>query len=761
MTGTTVLVVEDVHWADEGLLDFLETIPDRSRGFPILVVTLSRPELLERRPGWGTRQRTVTAIHLEPIDEAAARAFVTGLAPSLPDALVRTIVERSAGIPLFAVELVRALTDQGVLVRVDDHLEPAPGADLATAAEHLGVPGSMRSLIASRLDGLPADERATLQDASVLGLSFLPADLAGMRGEPLPAVEARLDDLCRREFLAREEDPRSPERGQVRFLQGVVREVAYETLAKRDRRARHQAVARQIEASGDESLATVLAAHQVAAWELSAPGPERDAAAAQARVGLRAAAARAQRLGAHGQALAHLEQALMLTDDPSERAELDERAATAALDVPSLGAATRHARAALADGGTKADSGLIARMAGVLAEIAVRRSTFAAGVEEAKVLRSRLDDEAPAADVMRVDAVLSRLLMLQDENEESLAIADRALAVAEHLGDGATVAHLLSTKANVFGALGRTTEARALAREAFEIAFRLGALDLEVRTANNYLITLFMNDPAASMKLAGDLLEQFVRTGSTEAISTVIDWAVASAIEVGDWDAADRWLERPELDHPDLWDVSRAVNIEHRATLRAMRGDVDEASRLFEEVRVIVQGSEASGIPLDLEIGVASIQIAERMYATVLATLPEATGGQYQQNASRWSLVGRAALGLRDVTRLEEAIGELGMGELAHWASAMRVELQAGLAAITGRPTDALAGFHEARSRYRALHLAYPETMAALEEVELLGASMSAAELDDAVTFVREFCERNRAVLLLRRLEVALVQAPV
>ncbi len=226
--------------------------------------------------------------------------------------------------PLYAVETVRGLLADGRIQRDGDLYEPI--GDLTDIA----VPDSLRSLIASRLDALEPADRTLLQDASVLGQVFSADALAAITGAT-DDLEPRLRALVRRELLEIEADPRSPERGQYRFVQSLIQEVAYGTLARRDRRARHLAVARHYEGIGDDELAGALASHYLAAREASDEGAEADAVAAQARLALTGAADRAAALGAYDQAVSYLEQALAITSDLEDRvpcwtAPLDPRA---------------------------------------------------------------------------------------------------------------------------------------------------------------------------------------------------------------------------------------------------------------------------------------------------------------------------------------------------------------------------------------------------------------------------------------------------
>jgi class 3 adenylate cyclase len=202
--GTTVLLFEDLQWADTGLLDFVDHVLEWSRGLPLLVVALTRPELFDRRPGWGTQTRNSTSLALEPLTPALMRELLIGFVPGLPDHAIATIVDRADGIPLYAVETVRALLAEGRLERVGDTYRPTGVLD------EIAVPDTLRSLIASRLDALDPADRALVQNAAVLGYSFVPAGLAAVAGADVEGLEPRLRALVRRELFDLETDPRSP-----------------------------------------------------------------------------------------------------------------------------------------------------------------------------------------------------------------------------------------------------------------------------------------------------------------------------------------------------------------------------------------------------------------------------------------------------------------------------------------------------------------------------------------------------------------------
>ena len=319
-----VLVFEDLQWADSGLLAFIDHLVEWSRGVPIDVVALARPELLETRPDWGAGKRNFTSLTLEPLSPEAMRALLAGLVPGLSSDAATRIVARADGVPLYAVEIVRMLVAQGSLEAADGAYRPV--GDLAD----LAVPETLHSLIAARLDGLDPADRALLQAAAVLGHTFTVDGLAAVAALDRGDVERRLLSLVRRELVARDLDPRSVERGQFAFVQSLVREVAYATLSRRDRKSRHLAAARHFETLVDQELAGALANHYLAAYRNAIEGPEAEALAAQARIALRAAGDRAVALGAQEQALGFYRDAIEVTTDPADRAVLLERAGAAA-----------------------------------------------------------------------------------------------------------------------------------------------------------------------------------------------------------------------------------------------------------------------------------------------------------------------------------------------------------------------------------------------------------------------------------------------
>ena len=186
--------------------------------------------------------------------------LVDGLVDGLPGDARTALVDRAEGMPLFAIETVRALIDRDAVVPRGGQYVPAEGVDLDLAA--IGAPASLQALVAARLDALSPAERAVVADASVLGASFTQEGLTAIGSAP-GSLEDALSALQRKEIIAVQQDRFSAERGQYRFVQSVVRQVAYGTLSRRDRKVRHLAAADFLSTHPDpgDDLAVVIAQH--------------------------------------------------------------------------------------------------------------------------------------------------------------------------------------------------------------------------------------------------------------------------------------------------------------------------------------------------------------------------------------------------------------------------------------------------------------------------------------------------------------------
>ena len=359
-----MLVFEVLQWADPALLDFIDHLATASRDHPILIVALARPELLERRPTWGAGHRSFTALRLEPLAPDAMGALLRGLAPHLPPATVQRIVDHAGGVPLYGVEVVRMLLDRGGEPAGSD----APGGAPVPAAELL-IPETLHSLVSARIDALPAPDRRVLLAASVLGRRFHPDALVAIAGLTPGDGRQRIAALVERELVTTDDELRSPGRGQLSFVQEAVRDVAYRTLSRRERRALHVAAADHLAAIGDDELVEAVAEHLVSAHGAAPDHRDAPEAAERAIDALHRAATRALALRVPARALTHLQRALALTGDDARRAALWPEAAEAARGAALFDLAETYLRRLIDWQAANGDRGAVARARAELASL--------------------------------------------------------------------------------------------------------------------------------------------------------------------------------------------------------------------------------------------------------------------------------------------------------------------------------------------------------------------------------------------------------
>jgi DNA-binding SARP family transcriptional activator len=443
-----VLVLEDLHWADDALLDFVEELleptghptPDRHGrplhprtlpAAPLLVVATARKELLARRPGLASNDGASLAIELEPLSEADTGHLLEALLAShrLPTGVGPALVAAAGGNPLFAEEYVRMVRDH----------PPMPDA---RGPVELPLPESVHAIIAARLDALPAEEKAALQDLSVLGRVGWVGALAAVSGRTRPEVEACLERLAAKEFLYRAGRASMAGEREYGFRHVLVCEVAYGQIPRLERAGKHRRAAAWLESlSADRS--ELLAHHYGRALELaSAAGQATGDLGERARLALRDAGDRVSSLGAHVTAARYYARALAIwpPDDP-ERPDLELRAG----EAHCLGEGTGEDLLMRARDGllAKGDRGRAAEAEARLGQLA-----YAKGQERSSHMDRALALVADAPPSRSKAVVLSHgmiHLLVADRNADALQIAREGLAMARSLGDRDVEAAALGT----------------------------------------------------------------------------------------------------------------------------------------------------------------------------------------------------------------------------------------------------------------------------------------------------------------------------
>jgi class 3 adenylate cyclase/tetratricopeptide (TPR) repeat protein len=478
-----MLVFEDLQWADSGLLDFIDYLLEWSAEFPITVLTFARPELGERRSSW-------PALTLSPLAPDAITTMLEGMAPGLPRELIGDIVRRAEGIPLYAVETIRMLQDRGLLVQEGSRYVVT--ADISD----LDVPETLLALVASRLDGLSAAERTLVQDTSVLGQSFSVAAAAAVSGRPEPEVKAVLDQLLTKQVLARDDDSRSPERGQYHYLQALLRTVAYGTLSRRARKARHLAAAQHLERTWPGELrdiAEVVASHYQEAIRADPDAPDVPELRAAARQRLTAAGRAAASLILGPEAMRYFQQAAEIADDDLEQAQLFEQAGRALRDSGDIPGAERLLRDAidLYERGGRASGGS--------ATVALAEAMLPGGrPDEARSLLERfLAAESKNGDeVLRAEALaeLGRVMLLSGDVARAGAVLEEALSTLERQQNWPGLATALITRAMYLVYSHRREEGFAVLHHALTLAERHGRPRIALRARYNLAAISIEND---------------------------------------------------------------------------------------------------------------------------------------------------------------------------------------------------------------------------------------------------------------------------
>jgi class 3 adenylate cyclase/tetratricopeptide (TPR) repeat protein len=742
-----VLVFEDLQWADASLLDFVEHLLEWSRGHPLFVVTLARPELLERRPTWGAGQRSFTSLSLEPLPEPAMEELLAGLVPGLPDGLRAQILARAEGVPLYAVETVRMLLDRGLLVAEGDVY--APTTEIAA----LEVPETLHALIAARLDGLSAEERRLLQDGAVLGKTFMRGSLAVLTGLPDAELEPLLASLVRKEVLGVQADPTSPEYGQYGFLQDLVRRIAYDTLSKRDRRARHLAAADQLAAAlGEEEMAEVIAAHLLAAQEAAPDAADAADLRERARDALVRAAERAMSLAAAAEAQRYFEQAAALTGDPVRAAELSRRAGEMAWRANRLVDARRlfvEAQPVFDEHGEKFASAAVALR---LADIDWQQGHASEAIARLEPLVDVLGEGPHEAQLASLHAALGRFLALSDEVDRASPHVDRALSLAELLDLPETLASALNSRAMILSGYDRNYEARILYEGALALALDHDLHETASRAYNN-LADLFerIDSFAEAVAACERRADGARRLGSRYSEVAALCAQVSSLVLLGRWNEALASAAEVEARTPTAWMRSMLGLV---VNVLCERGDLAEARRWHDSLGAFGDMADAQSVSgyaaREARLLRAEGRLSEALTAAARArAVGGLTGTTYL--AAKLGLIEQleAATALGDAEKLGElleTLDRLRPAQLTPLLRAQRARFRA-----HSKTGDVDADFREAADLFRQIEVPFYVAVTRLEQGERLRGHARPDEAEVAVEEARAIFRRLGAQPWLER----------
>jgi tetratricopeptide (TPR) repeat protein len=571
---TTVLVFEDMQWADAGLLDLVEQLADWMTDAPVLVLALTRPELFEGRPGWSSGRRGVVSLRLGPLTDDEMGHLLASMLGELDDHLRTDIIERTAGVPLFAVELARSLTTQGLIAELDG--KPTARSDLGD----VGLPETLQSLIGARIDRLEPRDRSLLQDAAILGGEFMLPGLAAISGRSEGVAAERLETFVDQELIEPVRDPRSPMRGGFRFVQELVCEVARNRMSREVRRSRHVAAARYVESRGGPESAMVAADHYLSALSITSSGAEADTLRGQATDVLLSAFDRAVELHANEEVLSLGSRIhdLELDLPADHRVAIEEQMATAASALLRIDDAVRHAENAIALSRHLGDESGVRHSAALTALIHLDHLETRRAVELLEEQLEGIDDLSADPELARLGALLARAKGQDGDDAGAMAAAERALSAAEELNLVSVVGDALLTKAALLGLYGRSLEARMLFESVIALAERE---NLPVLAAAAYadMAVLPVDDPAEDPNLTAIRLGRRIGDLGIVLLASLnrAEWLMLR----GKWDETEQLLTDP------LWQSARGVLRIGRfytlATRAALRGDTADAKASLTE----------------------------------------------------------------------------------------------------------------------------------------------------------------------------------
>ena len=547
-----VLVFEDVHWAEEPLLELIEHLAERVKDAPLLILCLARPELLDIRPGWGGGRLRATAIELDPLAADESEELLDALLADreLSPSERRTLLEKTEGNPLFVEETTRMLLEGG------------------TSSKR--IPDTLQAMIAARIDRLPRTEKQLLQRAAVIGRIFW----QGAVEKLLPDVDLEpvVDDLLLRDFVTRESRTSITGERAYRFKHVLIRDVAYASLAKGARAELHQQVADWLTEAAGEELVEIRAYHldQAAALLEELDGDVPETLAARAAATLEKAGRRALAREANRSARRLLLRAVEL-EPTLQRRFLAARAARRIADLPAQAVEMERVFADATEAGDVRLQGLALT---ALAEHALLR-----------------DADLPRGRELAEQA----LVLLEDAHPE-----DRVDA--------------LSMRARIGWWLGDLDDDERWNTKALELAREIGRKDLEASAADELASAAIARlDLDRGTRIAAEALELAEESGNITALGwALVSQARIDALR-GRLDGAAAQLDRAEelfSQSGNQWALARVSN--HYGWVERRRGDLPAAERRFRDAIRILQPLEDRGTLCESQRGLAQVLLAMR-----------------------------------------------------------------------------------------------------------------------------------------------------
>jgi class 3 adenylate cyclase/tetratricopeptide (TPR) repeat protein len=572
-----LLAIEDIHWADEGMLDLIEYLARWVRG-PALLLCLARDELLDRRPGWGGGRLNATSINLDPLPKERARELVDAL---LPDGggngngqLAEQVAARSGGNPLFAEEIVNRIREEGT-----------SGTE--------ALPETVHSVLAARLDALPRPERRVLQHASVVGHTFWEGSLSGLASEERVELAPALAALQEKDLIVPSPGSRLAGEREYAFKHVLIRDVAYSTLPKAVRAGKHAEVGAFIEeraADRSEGVVAMVAEHYGRAAALAEAADldpaELERIDARALDALESAGDGSAALYSNQEALAHYEMALSLRRqlDTASRARIGEKLGDVALRLGHVDQAVEAWERCMEHHRREED---LARVGDLHRKIGAglwHKGDREGSIEHYQRGIDLLKDGPPSLELVRLYEEAASLYMHTGDNMLAIYASEKALRLAERLGEAAAASRAHGIFGRVFGRIGDSERARENLERSVELARDTDPGEaVRALLALGYHLEVSEADYDGAASAYGEALELAQQTGDLPSQVELYAALAQLALHRGDWDevssqtdAAATLAEREGLQGKLCFPYSM------RGVLLRREGDLDASAEALE-----------------------------------------------------------------------------------------------------------------------------------------------------------------------------------
>ncbi len=574
----TILVVEDIHWASGELLDLLEHVADTLADTSVLIVCAARPDLLESRPTWGAAKQNATALTIGPLDGDEAERLVSELLgrDGTPEPVRRRVLASTDGNPFFVEEMLHMLIEKGALEQRGDRWVPTE------ALREIPVPDSVHGVIAARLDLLDADAREAIRRCAVVGRQFWP-DAVGVR-------EHVVAGLAPRGLVT--ELPASSMAGlrEFSFKHALIRDVAYGSLTRPERRDLHRHVAEWLlEVAPDRGVETAeLAAYHYS--EAVTYGETSAAVTRRASELLATAGLAALQRGAFADARRQLDRAAELAVDDDTRARAEMIRGRLEATVGGADAALEHLGLALSlakhdDVSLRAES--LSWRSRALWLSGRWDEALAAATAAVETLDGRPDSPQRAQALAR----RAQLAMLRGE-PEALELGEEALAVAQRVGDAFGI---VNSRINIASALAMTANTAPSADDVLDVvadAIEIGAAEEAYRAIANFLWNAAGHVPVDDVvRVYEEASSMLVELPRPPAIGLYVELSLAmmQLLPAGRWDEVDRILET--MASSRRLPTARLVWLGLTAQLATRRGDLETAEERLAELPLMALAS--------------------------------------------------------------------------------------------------------------------------------------------------------------------------